>query len=47
MTRDLPGVALVITFFMTLFPKKEIEFLDECAFLKILQHGCKNIETMV
>ena len=46
-TRDLPGVALVITFFTTLFTKKEIEFLDKCAFLQILQHDCKNIATMV
>ena len=44
-TRDLPGVALVITFHNT-FHKKEIEFLDECAFLQILQHDCKNIATM-
>ena len=46
-TRDLPGVALVITFFTTPFTKKEIEFLDECAFLHILQHDCKNIATTV
>ena len=43
-TRDLPGVALVITFFMTLFTKKKLNF---CAFSQILQPDCKNIATMV
>ena len=44
--RDLPGVALVITFHDT-FHKREIEFLYECALSQILQHACKNIATMV
>ena len=43
-TRDLPGVALVITFFTTLFAKKK---LNKCAFSQILQHDCENIATMV
>ena len=38
-TRDLPGVALVITFFMTLFTvHSEITFLNECAVSQILQY---------
>ena len=28
------------------FHKKEIEFLEECAFLHFLQHECKNIATI-
>lgn len=46
MTRDLPGIALVITFHDT-FHKKEIEFLHECTLLQILKYDCKNIATMV
>ena len=37
MTRDLPG-ALVIT-----FHKKEIEFLDECAFSQIFYNIKRNV----
>ena len=38
-TRDLPGVALVITFDMTLFTvHSEITFLNECAFSQILKY---------
>ena len=47
LTRDLPGVALVITFSRHFSQRKEIKFLDECCFLQILQHDCKNIATMV
>ena len=34
MTRDLPGVALVITFFTTLFTKKKLNFWTNAPFCK-------------
>ena len=33
-TRDLPGIALVITFFMTLFTKKKLNFWTNAPFRK-------------
>ena len=33
-TRDLPGVALVITFFVTLFTKKKLNFWTNASFCK-------------
>ena len=44
-----PGLATntIIFYLITFFTKKEIEFLDKCAFSQILQHDCKNIATIL
>ena len=44
MTRDLPGVALVITFFTTLFTKKKLNFWTNVPFCKFYNMIVKTLQ---